>query len=158
MMKILAALLLLSLLSCSPAEPKQSEQPASFDFVFSYGVMNKNVLDTVQGTYTKDLVTAGTATTNLSLTDEEMKQVYELMNEIGLWNYPNEIEGMNVIPASGYHFQILVDGKEQNIHWNGEFNENQTHRGFKRLTSMIIEMVRNKEANQALPESEGYYL
>lgn len=157
-MKFLAAVLLLALISCSAAVPKPEGTSTSFDFVFSYGVMNKNVLDTVQGTYTKDLVTAGTASTKLNLTEVEKNQVYELMNEIGLWDYPSEIEGMNIKPASGYHFQIFVDGKEQNIRWNGEFNGAQTHRDFKRLTSLIIGMIRDKEAYQALPENEGYYL
>ncbi|MFF2887361.1 hypothetical protein [Paenibacillus sp. NPDC057967] len=157
-MKFLAGLLLLALIGCAAVGSEQEEKPVAFDFVFSYGVMNKNVLDTVQGTYTKDLVKNGTSSTKLHLSDNEKKEVYALMQEIGLFDYPNELEGMNIKPSSGYTFQIFVDGKEQNIRWEGEFNETKSHREFQRLTDTIIEMIRNKEAYQALPESDGYYL
>ncbi|RJE90256.1 hypothetical protein D3P07_08600 [Paenibacillus sp. 1011MAR3C5] len=156
-MKYLAGLLLVALISCSAVGLEQEEKPAAFDFVFSYGVANKNVLDTLQGTYTKDLVKKGTSTTELSLTENEKNQVHTLMKEIGLFGYPNEVEGMNIKPSSGYTFQIFLNGKEQNIHWKGEFNETKTHREFKRLTDTIIEIIRNNEAYQAMPKSDGYY-
>ncbi|REK77039.1 hypothetical protein [Paenibacillus paeoniae] len=149
MMRLLAVVLLLVLVSCS--NEKQ------FDFIFSYGVMYKNVLNTAEETFTKDLVQNGTISTHLTLTASEKEDVYAVMKEIGLFEYPNEVDGMNIIPVSGYTFQISLNGNTQTIHWKGEFNDSRTHKEFKRLTNMIIEIINSKEAYQTLPDNEGYY-
>jgi hypothetical protein len=60
---------------------------------FMYGVMaddsyGRNVLDTLRGTYTKDMVVDETVTTKLMLTDEELETIYRKMVEIDFFSFP----------------------------------------------------------------------
>lgn len=52
--------------------------PADFGFVAAYGVMGRNVIDTREGTFTKDLgLTEGQATTKLSLSRRTLETLYQ---------------------------------------------------------------------------------
>lgn len=135
----------------------KNEYPSDFNFVFSYGVLEKNILNTFEETYTKDLVNAGMATTTLNLTNKEKQKIFELMSDIELFDYPEEVEGMNILPASGYVFEITYHGRSKNIRWLGEFNNSKRDRDFETLTKMIIEIIKSKEAYKKLPPAEGYY-
>jgi len=128
-----------------------------FNFVFSYGVMKKNVLDTGNNTYTKDLVIDGVRTTELKLTEQEKKDIFSHMSEIGLFQYPEEVEGVYVEPEHGYEFTITINGKVMNINWIGIFNESQQSLEFKSLVDKIINMIQSKDEYKLLPAANGYY-
>ncbi|OBR68939.1 hypothetical protein A7K91_15030 [Paenibacillus oryzae] len=151
--KVFTLLLLIILTGCASSE----EYSDDFNFVFSYGVMNKNVLNTFDNRYTKDLVKDGVRTIELILTKEEKKIIYTYMKEIGLFQYPDEVEGMKMKPDSGYMFEINNDGIKRSINWVGEFNNSERDKEFKHLTRMIIELIESKESYQSLPKSSGYY-
>lgn len=153
MKKLIAILLLLIVTGCTKVE----EYSNDFDFILSYGVMNKNVIDTINDRFTKDLVIDGDVTTELILTEEEKREIYLQMKEIKLFHYPSEIEGMNIEPQSGYRFELIVDGKEKSINWRGEFTESKRDKEFENLITMIIEIIKSKESYKALPEPNGYY-
>ena len=138
---------------CSTA----NEYPEDFEFIFSYGVMNKNILNTFEGTYTKDLVIDGGITTELKVTKDEKQKIYTYMKDIGLFQYAEKIEGMNIEPASGYSFEIQYNGKRKWIEWIGEFTNNKRDLEFKELTKMIQEIIKSKEEYKALPSPNGYY-
>jgi len=134
-----------------------SEYPEDFEFIFSYGVMNKNILNTIDGTFTKDLVIDGVETTALNLSNDEKKEIYTYMKDIGLFQYAEKIEGMNVKPASGYSFLIQYSGKRKIVEWMGLFTNNKRDQEFKELTIRIQEIITSKEEYKALPPSNGYY-
>ena len=71
---------------CDEAEP----EAAGFNLEFRYGVMAGNILDTFEGTYTKDMVTDLPITVELSLSDEEKETIYQKMVEIDFFDYPEE--------------------------------------------------------------------
>lgn len=150
-------LLLLLLLLAACGAPEQVQVPDDFSFVFSYGVMNKNVLHTGERTFTKDLVADGVQTTELVLSEEQMALIYAKMQEIELFDYPSEIAGTNVKPASGYRFEIQKSGVRQTIDWSGLFRETERDQAFKQLTQMIIDMIEATPSYQALPKANGYY-
>ena len=99
-------------------QDERPTMPADFDFVLRYGVGVKNVLDTAAGTFTKDMVTQPAVTTDLSLTSDELKQVYEWLREIDFWEYPEDLNSsgqgtgsattMSVTPSTGY--EVAVSG------------------------------------------------
>ena len=59
-----------------------------FNLLFKYGVGAKNVLDTFDNTYTKDMVIGSPITIRLYLSDEEIEQIRQKMFEIGFFSYP----------------------------------------------------------------------
>ncbi len=49
---------------------------SNFNLIFKYGVGAKNILDTFEATYTKDMVMDPPITVALPLSEEEMGQIY----------------------------------------------------------------------------------
>lgn len=96
---------------------------SDFDLIFKYGVKGpdaepKNVLNTVKGTFTKDMVLDPPITVKLRLTDEERDIIYGKMVEIGFFQYPAKFRvhvplGASiciVTPYSSYHFRVVSHG------------------------------------------------
>ncbi|MFD2115769.1 hypothetical protein ACFSTH_11150 [Paenibacillus yanchengensis] len=157
MKKVFFLLMLVVLVGCTVSEDATEEYSEDFNFVFAYGVMKKNVLNTFDNEYTKDLVQDGTIKTELILTKEEKQEIFAYMKEIGLFQYPKEITAMNVKPDIGYMFEINNNGIKRQVNWIGMFNNSKRDKQFEQLTSMIIELIASKESFQSLPESNGYY-
>ncbi|WHT48562.1 hypothetical protein QNH10_01620 [Sporosarcina thermotolerans] len=63
-------------------EPMPNSIPDDFGFSLQFGITKKNEINTFNGTFTKDLITAGTVTTDLTLTEEEMVSIYEMMKDV----------------------------------------------------------------------------
>ncbi|MEK4251717.1 hypothetical protein [Paenibacillus sp. FSL W7-1287] len=133
------------------------QYPDDFNFTFSYGVLHKNKLDTFENTFTKDLIIDGLIQTDLVLTDDEKKRIYEKMQEINLFDYPEFSAGVNGEPTVGYIFVVERNGEEQTIGWSGGFTNEQKHQRFKSLVDMIIEIINSHEEYKALPEASGGY-
>ena len=70
------------------SDVQKAADVSDFDLIFKYGVGAKNELNTYNGTYVKDMVTAPSVTTNLSLTIEEKRQILQRIAEIGFFTYP----------------------------------------------------------------------
>ncbi|BBH20454.1 hypothetical protein Back11_17990 [Paenibacillus baekrokdamisoli] len=146
-------ILILSIVGCSDSQV----YPKDFNFTFEYGSFYNNILNTFEGTYTKDLVMNGAITTELNLTEKEKKQIYKLMKDINLFNYLNEIEGLVMEPTSGYRFEIQYNGKKKIINWKGEFTDRLRDKEFIKMTTTIIEIIQSKEAYKLLPPIQGSY-
>lgn len=60
------------------------EMPADFDFLvrYGYGEVTKNEINTYQDSVVKDLIMNGTATADITLTEDEMRSIYERMRGI----------------------------------------------------------------------------
>jgi len=161
--KILVLILFTLLVGCATTQSKQKNNnsteiyPTDFNFIFSYGVLKKNQLNTLNNSFTKDLIIDGLKTIELKMTEAEKKQIFMYMEEINLFEYSNEIEGMRLNPESGYEFDITYNGIEKKVRWIGEFNNTQRDNEFKNLTKMIIEIIKAKDEYKELPETNGYY-
>ncbi len=85
----LSALLLSSCGQALQGSP-QTRLPAENDFslVFKYGVGARNVLDTAQGTYTKDMIEDPPITIELKLTRDDLDRILAKTNDIDFWSYP----------------------------------------------------------------------
>lgn len=146
-----------------------NDQTKDFDFILKYGVGAKNIIDTYQDTFEKDLVSAGTTKTRLSFTDDEMKKIYERMQSIDILSYPtnyappyedNPKLGMIHIvePHMTYDLRLNIDGSIKEISWvdrNG--SETAKAKALRGLFSYIEELIGNKEEYKKLPEAVGGY-
>ena len=145
--------------------------PADFGFVAAYGVMGRNVVDTFAGTFTKDLVSAGQATTELRLSDEEMQSLYRDLAEMqAKWqlfatpfsvdaDYENTGTSLFVHPSATYRLEWqLGEFRSVPIIWddnNLSFEPKAV--ALRGWFSKLRRMIEAKPEYQALPPAEGGY-
>ncbi|MCD9020571.1 hypothetical protein [Cohnella silvisoli] len=146
---ILCSLLLLS--ACS----KNKDE---FNFIFSYGVYNKNELNTFTNKYTKDLVNDGTVTTKLTLTKEEKEKIFNCMTEIRIKDYQGINHGLEFEPESGYSLEIQLKEEGIKVIWKGGFKDEQKDENFKKLTTLIQGIIESHDEYKKLPNANGGYL
>jgi len=160
--KYVVALVIMSfllILGCSGSmQQADTQYPRDFNFVFNYGVQNKNQLDTFNNTYTKDLIQNGLKKVSFRLTEDEKETIYRKMLAIDLFSYPKYNEGMIFEPTSGFHFVVQHNGEKQTIAWNGGISENPTDQKFGSLVRLVIEIIESHKEYKALPKAKGGYL
>ena len=139
----------------------------NFNLIFRYGVMSKNILDTFQGTFSKDMVRDPSITIDLSLSQEEMDSIYQKMVEIDFFNYPDEFkvpvppDGLVqiVTPYSSYYFRVKYGSEIKELRWKDEIkNENIKADKLRELIKLIRDIIESKEEYQKLPEPTSGYL
>lgn len=154
-----------------------------FYFILSYGVVDditiipldymkrgKNVLNTLEGTFIKDLVLKGPVKTRLTLTEEEMNEIREVIDKEDILSYPEDLKyEMPVFPEIIGVLTIYKDGHPKTIEWTPlpkEFIERTMKENNKRqriiilneLADKIRTMIEEKEQYKKLPQAEGGYL
>ena len=131
--------------------------PADFNFVFRYGVGAKNELNTVNQTFTKDMVMDPPLTIELKLTDSELAAVYKKMNDLKVFgiNKGSE-ENVMVEPCSSYYFKAQFGSFRKELSWDdcqGKVNDK-----LQQLTNFIIKIIESKEEYKKLPAPKGGYI
>jgi len=163
--KKMSALLLLIIFSilagCSSSSKLPDEMPKDFNFIFSYGVNAKNQLNTLKGQFTKDMVLEPSVTTNLKLSDEEMKSIYKEMIKINILSYPDKFEpksNMYQTPFYTYSLKIIYNSMEKNIFWEDE-NASKASEAVKlrKLFDNIVQLIISKDEYKKLPPAKGGY-
>lgn len=168
--EICLILFVVMLAGCSFIKQSNSKQvdtnlpdnkPSDFNFVLIYGINSGNELDTIKGTYTKDMIGAPAVTTNLKLSEEEMNEIYLKMKDINILSYPEKFypEGDVVhTPFETYSIKVVYSGMEKNIHWDDKNSSDskeavQLRNIFKRIHQIVSE----KEEYKKLPKPKGGY-
>ena len=163
---IILACLSIGLLMLFPS-CQDNQQESSFNFIFKYGVTARNVLDTFQGTFTKDMILDPSITTELILTDAEMDSIYQKMVEIDFFSYPDEFEvdvsGSELIgivtPYSTYYFEVEYASGTKELKWEDEItNTDEEADKLRELIDLIINIIESKAEYQALPTPSGGYM
>jgi len=146
---------------------------SDFDLIFKYGVKGpddepKNVLNTIKGTFTKDMVVDPSITVKLRLTDEELRRIYEKMVEIGFFHYPAKFRvhvplGASiciVTPFSSYHFRVVSHGVVvKQLRWDDEIcNDNERAESLRGLVRLICEIIESKAEYKKLPKPRAGYI
>ncbi|MHB1421333.1 MAG: hypothetical protein ACYCX4_17425 [Bacillota bacterium] len=147
--------------SLANGEKMPQQMPSNFQFVLKYGVGAKNVLDTSKETFTKDLVTAGTATTKLRLTPGERQTIYKQMRDIDILSYPEYIKplkGLSVTPNVSYSLTISFGNIEKSIYWDSMSELNgQRSDELRNLINNIKTLIESKKEYKKLPPARGGY-
>ncbi|WP_430786948.1 hypothetical protein VBD025_15160 [Virgibacillus flavescens] len=148
----------------SATENMPESMPEDFNFSVQFGMGKKNEINTFEGIVTKDLITDGTATAEITLTEKEMSKVYEEMREV------NIVELNNFTPES-VNGTICIQDPHGEDEWKITFNnETITHflslkyceptndaRKLIQLRNYVLKIIKNKDEYQALPDSKGRY-
>jgi len=158
---LIAICVLFALTGCNPPESDD------FGLIFAYGVTAGNVLNTFEGTYTKDMVLDPPITVSLPLTEEELDAIYQKMIEIDFFNYPDEFsitvppdEGVGIVtPSSCYYFKVIYDSKIKELRWEDKITNPDTKaEQLRELIELIISIVQSKKEYQRLPTPKSGYM
>jgi len=100
----------------------RSSKERNFNLRFCYGVGARDILDTYNNAFTKDLV-GDEVTVPFVVSDSELQCISGKMTEIGFFNYPDTFVvakqyRMGVItPYITYYFQVTRDSISKNLYW-----------------------------------------
>jgi len=147
--------------------PLPPPSPSSFNLIFKYGVGAKNELNTLQGTYTKDMIFDPSITVNLSLSQEELDRIYNKMVEINFFGYPDEFSifvppgelvGM-VTPHRSYYFRVEYDSRVKELWWEDDIiNQDKKAEKLRELITLIQDIIESKDEYKQLPLPRGGYI
>lgn len=140
------------------------EMPTDFDFSIKFGVQKKNEINTFEGTVTKDLIADGTVSTELTLTEEEMKDIYMKMKEINIAEQkvliPEPINGAVCLqkPYEEEAWKIMINGETITHFISGEYCEpTNDAKQLIDLRKYVFNIIKSKDTFKSLPESKGWY-
>lgn len=166
-------ILILSMLSCEKSfDPYKSDvdcpcnsENNPVNLVFKYGISGKNVLNTFEGTYTKDMVVDPSITICLELTAGELDTIYSKMLQIDFFNYPDTFHVplvsdtvAVVTPHSTYYFDVESGQRRKEIFWEDELlNADTDAEKLRELIHLIVNTIHSREAYKNLPEPRGGY-
>jgi hypothetical protein len=136
--------------------------PSDFSLIFRYGVGAKNVLDTFNGTYTRDMVIDPPVTVNLSLSNEELQNIYQKMIEISFFSYPENVPprpNLTVYPHQDYYVKVQCDSKTKEVSWSYEsMFEQDFGDGLTQLVNCITHTIESREEYRKLPTPNAGYI
>ena len=153
---------LLCLAGCGERESPISD----FDLEFKYGITAGNVLNTFQGTYTKDMVADPPITVDFTLSEEEKEEIYLKMVEINFFDYPDKfsIEVLPdaimtmVTPHNSYYFRVVDGSQTKELQWDDDIkNPDQQADRLRELIILIRNIIESKEDYKALPTPTSAY-
>jgi hypothetical protein len=161
---VLIILLIIPALFACNARPSAN---AGFNFIFRYGVMARNELDTFQGKFTKDMVSEPPITINLRLSGADMEKIYQKMADIGFFDYPDDFAVTTtpgelthiVTPYSTYYFSVEKDGQTKILNWQDEIQTpDDKAANLRELIVLIQRMIEANEEYKELPDPGSAYL
>jgi len=154
------------LIGCSTCGTR-SRAESEFNFIFKYGTGARNILNTFNGEFTKDMVLDDPITIDFILTNEEMKNILAKMKEIKFFDYPqvfsivnnpDDIEGF-VTPYNSYYFKVRDNSKTKELFWEDKIiNKDEKADKLRALIKFIISTIKAKEEYKKLPPARDGYL
>jgi hypothetical protein len=152
----------------TPSPSPTSGGPVVRGFVFSWGPHEpKNVLDTVRGTFTKDMVLASPLTVPFQLDHDEVTSVASALAAIDFWSYPSHFvshgSGRRYEPPAGFEnrasLSVITDRGAKTVEWAGGFYaDDRRARALRDLEALIKGIIESKPEYKQLPPAEGGYL
>jgi hypothetical protein len=150
-----------AMVSCSnemSVEPHNG-MPEDFNFSLTYGSYGKEKIDTFKDLVVKDLVEEGTIKASISLTEEEMKKIYNEMmkiNVMGELDLDKDKE-CHSEPQRVSIWNIQMGGKIKSFYFNSYCDFPEDVLKLLNLEEYVRNIVSSKEEYKALPESSGAY-
>ena len=147
-----------------------ASEATNYDLVFTYGVKGNrpdpvNRLDTMRGTFTKDMVSDPPITFELTLTDEQMARIMERMVEIEFLSYPSlytpstgPVVG-SVTPYLTYHLKLYRDGvMVKQVRMDTDIvSTDQKTENLVSLFNLIMDIIESTEAWKESPKPRSGY-
>lgn len=126
-----------------------------FDIYYSFGVGEKNILDTKNNVYVKDMICEPSIEYSIQLSDEEKTRIYNSITENDLLNVKDDFTEncdengicQSVDPTSTATLKIMIDGKTKTIKWSENYiaQHDQELKKFQNVVKVIQEILSQKE-------------
>lgn len=164
-MKRFLSITVLALLVMSCSDSGTSPESRNFNFKFSYGVNARNVLNTFQDTYTKDLIMDGTTTVSFTLPDSQLHRISSRMSKINFFNYPDTFivpagdTGGFATPHSTYIFHVVNNSEVKDLYWSDSIlSQDSAAANLRELVTLIEDIISSNPKYAKLPPARGCYL
>jgi hypothetical protein len=141
------------------------ETSDEFVFEFRYGTNAKNVLDTFNGTFTRDMVVGKPIVVKLRLSKKQLKEIQNKMLEIGLFEYPSTFSSKpstaiigEQTPFDTFYFKVKSGNLTKELSWENKYlNENRKVVNLRELTGLIVGIIQESPEYKKIPEPRGGY-
>jgi hypothetical protein len=142
-----------------------SAMPADFGFIARYGPWPGDSIDTLGGTFTKNINSQTgkpNPTIELRLADEELASLYQDLRSIRILDYPSDFRPRTRWTAStpnSYHLYIRAGGREKEISWG--YADDFVTREAKALRDWfekLRQIIEAKPEYQRMPPMEQLYM
>ncbi|KQL56552.1 MULTISPECIES: hypothetical protein [Bacillaceae] len=159
-------LLLVGLAGCSDnrlsGDTLPEEQPEDFNFRLAYGVSPQtfNEINTIDGTFTKDLVTAGTETTSFLWAEEELAFFYQQFKQLNILDLPRQSKKASSPcsePFHSYELYLIADEEKYTLSWDSSCSNKALEEWEGFMHKVHDDIIYPSEAYQSLPEAVGGY-
>lgn len=137
-----------------------SGESANFNLIFKYGVGAKNELNTFDQTYTKDMVMDPSVTIKFKLTDSELVNLRQKIEDLKLFDKDEKLAegetGMMRTPCSSYYLKVQKDSVSEELPWDdcqGKISDK-----LQQFIDYVIPIIESKEEYKNLPVPKGGYL
>lgn len=145
------------------------EQSNDFEIYYSFGVFEKNVLDTENNLYIQDLICDGSTKEHVFILSEAEKQtIYNAIRDNDLFNIKNEFTEncnlvgtcMDVTPLTTSTLKIQADGKTKEIIYRGNYihRDDPELKKFNKVTITIQEIILQKRNELGIEKSKCGYV
>jgi hypothetical protein len=163
---LLVSFAALALAACQAGAPTAAtvEMPAraaDFAFTFEFSVCYREVLDTFDGTYTRQIAGEPDVHGPMVLNAEQMQAVYDKLVAIDFWSYPAEyrVPAAEVVavvsPYYRYALTVRNDGTTHAVAWTDDIVDPAPLEAvrLRELFTSLVRMVKATPEFQALPSA-----
>jgi hypothetical protein len=156
---IFCVFLLASCNSLHEGSKLPEEIPDDFNFVLNYGYEARNIIDTFENSYTKNMILNDDQTIEMILSDEEMNLIYDEMKEADILNSAeNATDSSCAKPHEVNKLKLTLNGKDYEREWITSYCDNTPDNKLKNFIAFVHqEIIMAKEEYKALPEPSGGY-
>ena len=140
----------------APGNPVLEE--GGVEIVFRYGVGAINELNTIEGTFTRDMVVDPPITIPLNISENVKSDIYQKALDLDVFNISTEPldENVYVTPCSSYYIRINTPSEENEAVWDscrGDVAEPLIN-----FSNYLIQTIQSQEEYKALPTPNGGYM
>ncbi len=151
-----------------PVYPEATWECPPIDIYYKFGVGEKNLLDTLNNLFIKDMVCDPSIEYEFRLTDLEKNVIYSTIIENDLFNIKDDLtencdsEGncLWVEPFSSALLTITIDGKTKTIKWSSNYinRDDPDLQKFLNVINTIGEIIKQKEIELDIEQPTCGYL
>ncbi|WP_449621835.1 hypothetical protein [Robertmurraya sp. Marseille-Q9965] len=129
-----------------------------FNFSLTYGTYGKQKIDTFNDIVVKDLIEDGTVEVHISLTEDELKQIYNEMMKLDIMGDLNLGESNCISePPHPTNWEIEMNGQRKSISYSDYCDYPKDVEKLNQLKDFIHQIVSSKVEYKKLPEASGGY-
>lgn len=143
-------------------------RPDDFAVYYQWGYSHTNFIDTYEGKIGKDLIAAGSAESELNVSEEMLDEIYALILEYDIASIKTEMTSENLanlwesrydmIPCASYNIRFRVNGTEFTVTGDETAEGYKKGENFCAFVDEMSQLVRSTPEYLAFPEAEGGYM